>query len=448
MKKGIKPKTKNLAIAAATGYDDEDRKALYQYADSVSKARNEKLYDLPFRTNPESVTAPEGLQPGQTFYHNGDIPYVVNADGTASKYSFLTPIKNAYNRNIQAQYALRRGETLQTTNTNNLTSRANGNYGISPLYFAPNTTDYLDIVKTQLPSDYYDWNSIKSWKDGTWWRRPYLGKSTQVKQTTANTGNKAKVSTNMKTKSIENPPTSYKPILNAGYGPGGKLSDKPNLKVKASGELNPKYTERRSVPVEVPEHMKPKSKVNWAETLYGRSTVLPPLLDRPKSEKVSAYVPHAIMGPTEYNIDPILAEAALTNSVNRYNQANINPNTGANMAFGLQSGVQRNRAITNAYATKNNAENQTAMQNAGIYNNWSRDFANARHVASVEQAQNDAAARNIARTGRANALQNWGQILRDSKSNRMNAAKLQSIMPLLKDTMPTADYNELIKLIA
>ena len=41
-----------------------------------------------------------------------------------------------------------------------------------------------------------------------------------------------------------------------------------------------------------------------------------------------------------------------------------------NMAFGLQSAVNRNKAIANAYATKNNAENQMAFNNAQIANQW------------------------------------------------------------------------------
>jgi hypothetical protein len=66
--------------------------------------------------------------------------------------------------------------------------------------------------------------------------------------------------------------------------------------------------------------------------------------------------------------------------------ANVNPNTGANMAFGIQSAVNRNNAIANAYSQKNNAENQMAFNNAQIANQWGQQYANARHVAAVEQA--------------------------------------------------------------
>jgi hypothetical protein len=65
--------------------------------------------------------------------------------------------------------------------------------------------------------------------------------------------------------------------------------------------------------------------------------------------------------------------------------ANINPYTGANMAFGIQSAVNRNNAIADAYSQKNNAENQMAFNNAQIANQWGQQYANARHIAANEQ---------------------------------------------------------------
>ncbi len=93
-------------------------------------------------------------------------------------------------------------------------------------------------------------------------------------------------------------------------------------------------------------------------SLYSTVATLAPLFDRERAEKVDTYTYNPVYGPTNYNIDPILREATLSDRIARYNMANINPNTGANMAFGLQSAVNRNKTIANAYATKNNAENQ------------------------------------------------------------------------------------------
>lgn len=166
-------------------------------------------------------------------------------------------------------------------------------------------------------------------------------------------------------------------------------------------------------------------------SLYSTVATLAPLFDRERAEKVDTYTYNPVYGPTNYNIDPILREATLSDRIARYNMANINPNTGANMAFGLQSAVNRNKTIANAYATKNNAENQMAFNNAWIANQWGQQYADARHIAATEYAQNKANARNINRRNFASALNNWGASLRDKKQTSMDMAALEMLQPML-----------------
>ena len=166
-------------------------------------------------------------------------------------------------------------------------------------------------------------------------------------------------------------------------------------------------------------------------SLYSTVATLVPLFDRERAEKVDTYTYNPVYGPTNYNIDPILREATLSDRIARYNMANINPNTGANMAFGLQSAVNRNKTIANAYATKNNAENQMAFNNAQIANQWGQQYADARHIAATEYAQNKANARNINRRNFASALNNWGASLRDKKQTSMDMAALEMLQPML-----------------
>ena len=166
-------------------------------------------------------------------------------------------------------------------------------------------------------------------------------------------------------------------------------------------------------------------------SLYSTVATLAPLFDRERAEKVDAYTYNPVYGPTNYNIDPILREATLSDRIARYNMANINPNTGANMAFGLQSAVNRNKTIANAYSTKNNAENQMAFNNAQIANQWGQQYADARHIAATEYAQNKANARNINRRNFASALNNWGASLRDKKQTSMDMAALEMLQPML-----------------
>ena len=115
--------------------------------------------------------------------------------------------------------------------------------------------------------------------------------------------------------------------------------------------------------------------------------------NKAKSDKVNAYSYTPQFLSTDYDINPQLSEIDRSYAMSRYNQANISPNTGAGMAFGLQSAVARNNAMNNLYSQKYNTQNQLRAQNANIYNQWGNQYANAQHIASVEQAQNDTAAK-------------------------------------------------------
>lgn len=130
-------------------------------------------------------------------------------------------------------------------------------------------------------------------------------------------------------------------------------------------------------------------------------------------------------GPTDWNISPILDEINRINAIARYNQAQLSPNTGAGLAFGIQSAVARNNAIARAYAEKNNMENQMAMQNAGIYNDAARYNTQALHTAAIENAQNRAAARTIRNTGLSQLSTALQSMVRDNRLNNRDQAMLE-----------------------
>lgn len=162
-----------------------------------------------------------------------------------------------------------------------------------------------------------------------------------------------------------------------------------------------------------------------------------------RPEQVDTYTYDPVYGPTEYNIDPLLNQIASSDAIARYNMANINPNTGANMAFGIQSAVNRNNAIANAYSQKNNAENQMAFNNAQIANQWGQQYANARHIAANEQAQNDATARNIRRQGYGDLSTRLQAISRDKRLMNRDQAMLEAMLPYLEYGMTSKQLKEL-----
>lgn len=193
------------------------------------------------------------------------------------------------------------------------------------------------------------------------------------------------------------------------------------------------------------EKPKTPSDNNWLDLIDNIAALAGPIgnIFSGSPERVETYTYDPAYGPTDYNIDPILREATLSDRIARYNMANINPNTGANMAFGLQSVVNRNKAITNAYATKNNAENQMAFNNAQIANQWGQQYANARHLASVEQAQNDAAARNIRRKGFGDLSTRIQQISKDKRLTKRDSAVLEAMLPYLEYGMTSDQLTKL-----
>lgn len=193
------------------------------------------------------------------------------------------------------------------------------------------------------------------------------------------------------------------------------------------------------------EKPKTPSDNNWLDLIDNIAALAGPIgnIFSGSPERVETYTYDPVYGPTDYNIDPILREATLSDRIARYNMANINPNTGANMAFGLQSAVNRNKAIANAYATKNNAENQMAFNNAQIANQWGQQYANARHLASVEQAQNDAATRNIRRKGFGDLSTRIQQISRDKRLTKRDSAVLEAMLPYLEYGMTSDQLTKL-----
>lgn len=193
------------------------------------------------------------------------------------------------------------------------------------------------------------------------------------------------------------------------------------------------------------EKPKTPSDNNWLDLIDNIAALAGPIgnIFSGSPERVETYTYDPVYGPTDYNIDPILREATLSDRIARYNMANINPNTGANMAFGLQSAVNRNKAIANAYATKNNVENQMAFNNAQIANQWGQQYANARHLASVEQAQNDAAARNIRRKGFGDLSTRIQQISRDKRLTKRDSAILEAMLPYLEYGMTSDQLTKL-----
>ena len=152
-------------------------------------------------------------------------------------------------------------------------------------------------------------------------------------------------------------------------------------------------------------------------------------------------------GPTNWNISPILNEINRTNAISRYNMANINPNTGANMAYGIQSAIARDNAIAQAYSEKLNKEALMAAQNADIYNRWARFDTTARHTAAVENAQDRAALDKVRRTGWRDLSTALQTMSKDRRLSKKDKALLEAMKPYLDYGMTSEQLNNLYNLL-
>ena len=171
---------------------------------------------------------------------------------------------------------------------------------------------------------------------------------------------------------------------------------------------------------------------NWGDLAYKVASIFTPLFDREKAEPVQYRVPNVYNRPIYVNIDPQRRAIDEGYAMARYNQANINPNTGAGMAYGLQAATNRAKQLSDVYSWQTNAQNNLIGQNADTYNKWSADYANIMNNVYDKAAANRATARNINRQNRATALKNWGQIRRDDKAYEMDRMKLQMLDPMLQ----------------
>lgn len=140
----------------------------------------------------------------------------------------------------------------------------------------------------------------------------------------------------------------------------------------------------------------------------------------------------AYFSPVEYNIQPQLDAINRTNAIARYNETQLAPRTGANLAFGIQSAVARNRAINEAYNNQRAINNQTRARNAQVASNTSQFNAQAQHTADVEYAQNRAQARNLRRQYRSANAAIIPSMLKDIRQNRRDQALLEYMRPFLE----------------
>lgn len=158
------------------------------------------------------------------------------------------------------------------------------------------------------------------------------------------------------------------------------------------------------------------NKFNWGSALSGIASLTPIMsnLFTGRPETVDAvYNPYATsisntMRRRRYDISPAIEDLNRNRATSNYNASQINTNTGANLAYRLQSAVNTDRAIASLRSQESNVNNQYLGDYANTMNSLGQQWVNATNIANEANAQNRATTRNIRRAG-LSQLSQWAQ---------------------------------------
>ena len=147
------------------------------------------------------------------------------------------------------------------------------------------------------------------------------------------------------------------------------------------------------------------------------------------------------MARRRMNIEPARLANSRSRAISNYNLANINANTGANLAARTQAAVDEYAANANMYATKQNVDNAYLGEYANTLNNLGQQFVQSRTLANYLNAKNRAAARSFG-TAAVSQLGQWSQVNRQMKNQ---AARDNMIYPYLANFLAYGNPTELIQ---
>lgn len=135
------------------------------------------------------------------------------------------------------------------------------------------------------------------------------------------------------------------------------------------------------------------------------------------------------MARRRMNIEPARLANSRSRAISNYNLANINANTGSNLAARTQAAADEYASNANMYATKQNADNAYLGEYANTLNNLGQQFVQSENMYNDLNARNRAAARNFGATA-TSQLGKWSQVNRQMQ-NQYN--RDQMTLPFLAD---------------
>lgn len=183
-------------------------------------------------------------------------------------------------------------------------------------------------------------------------------------------------------------------------------------------------------------------------SLASVAPIMSNLLTKNEAPVNTNYNPYAstissAMRRRRFNIDPAVEDVTKNRAISRYNMSQMNTNTGANLAYGIQSAVNADKSIAALRSQQSNMDNQYMGEYANTLNNLGQQWVTATNLASDINAQNRAATRNVRRTG----LSQMSQLAqnRELMNNQMSRdnAMMQLYAPFLQAGFSQTDLSNL-----
>ena len=415
-KKGIKPKTKSLIPAYLDG---KERSGIAEWlinefnSNQTGTARSDAKKQAAKNILNSSLSKTSDEMPYEDntteFANTLATYYLNNADKLGWQDLYSTALREANRKaNVTAVNNTVDGMTYE----DKATRPTNNNYAISPSYFR-------STIDNGIPEVDYNVQPVTNTVDSK------LLSSTSV-PTTKSTVTKNTTTTQPENSSVTN--VSRQPNLFLKPLEAKPLSTKPNYpttlpKVDTSS-ISKKNTQSKDNKSTYP--------IDWASlaptiynTLQGlKDPEIDPLVTNPYNNQIINS-----MARRRMNIDPILSANARSRAISNYNLANLNANTGVNLAARTQAAVNEYAANEALYGTKQNADNAYIADYANTLNNLGQQYTSSKATNLDLNARNRAAARSFTSKA-ASQLGEWSQI----NSKMRNEYNRDMMMwPLLED---------------
>ena len=418
-KKGIKPKTKSLIPAYLDGTEETEKTVPYdpyEYEKNTYRARFlEALKNTDFtyylRNYLNSIDTVDELK------NKVKIRYTPGKDKEFSNDLALYYLNNSDKFDLQNLYS----KILEETNKNvNETSEAENN---SPSNYRVDKSLFRSTIDDANPEVNYSMQSVTNTNSSSPKAAAYVSTTatkpvTSTKTTPADTKLNSETTTN-----VTKPFNPFSKKLEA-----KPLSTKPNypttLPKVDTGSISKKNAQSKDNNNSYP--------IDWASlaptiynTLQGlKNPEIDPLVTNPYNNQIINS-----MAKRRMNIDPILSANARSRAISNYNLANLNANTGANLAARTQAAVNEYAANEALYGTKQNADNAYIADYANALNNLGQKYVSSKFANLESNAKNRAATRAFTSKA-ASQLGEWSQI----NSKMRNEYNRDMMMwPLLED---------------